>query len=227
MCSRFLQLLEEQRARQRFAIRAVVGQWLKRFNIAPTQQVHCVTNEQDQRIARPMQWGLVPAWAKDPAVGNRMINARSETVADKRSFAEAFRQRRCLVPASGFYEWQKIGDAKTPMYIRRADEQPFAFAGLYEQWDGGETPLQTFTILTTEPNAMMRAIHDRMPVILLDEDEDAWLDTAGTSVDVLHRMLRPYPAKLLAAHPVSRYVNSPGNEGPRCIEPAEPEGLFQ
>jgi putative SOS response-associated peptidase YedK len=196
-----------------------------RYNIAPTQPVGIVRATQDQsgREWALVMWGLVPSWAKDPTIGARMINARSETVAEKPSFRAAYKRRRCLVPASGFYEWQKKGKGKQPHYISMADSRPFGIAGLWESWhgpDGGE--LQTCTLLTTAPNDLLEPIHNRMPVIIAPEDYAEWLDHAREDrafFDSLQHLLRAYPAEKMSAYPVSTYVSNARNEGPECIEP--------
>jgi putative SOS response-associated peptidase YedK len=159
-----------------------------------------------------------------------MINARAESVAEKPSFRSAFKKRRCLVPGDGFYEWKKTAKKKQPFYIRMKDGQPFAFAGLWERWhppDGKE--VETFTIITTEPNDLMRTIHDRMPVILHPKDFEAWLNPGIEDAQRLAHLLRPFPAENMEARPVSARVNSPKNDGPQCLEPApatESEGLL-
>jgi putative SOS response-associated peptidase YedK len=225
MCGRFLlhsPLAELQRA-FRFAGRPNLE---PRFNVAPTQRVAIVrlaagdggTSRRELALVR---WGLVPAWAKDPAIGSRMINARAEGIAGKPAFRAAFRQRRALVPADGFYEWKRMeGGRKQPMLVRRRDRRPFAFAGLWESWRGPDgAPLETMTIVTTEPNGLMAGIHDRMPVILGEDDHEAWLDPGRPGGAAL---LRPCPAGWLEAVPVSTRVNSPRNDDAALVEP-EPE----
>jgi putative SOS response-associated peptidase YedK len=166
----------------------------------------------------------VPFWAKDEKIGNSLINARADTAASKPAFRAAFKSRRCLVPASGFYEWMKVegSKAKKPHYIERADEEPMFFAGLWEKWDkGGDTsggPVESYTILTTEPNTLMASIHNRMPVILEPEDFSAWL-SQETPADRLNALLRPLPAELMMARPVSTLVNNPRNNKPECVAP--------
>lgn len=162
---------------------------------------------------RPMRWGLIPRWAKDPAIGNRLINARAETVAEKNSFRDSLRKRRCLVPSDGFYEWQKLpGRAgKQPMRIVMKGGEPFAFAGLWDAWKHPETKeiVETFTIITTTANELMAAIHDRMPVILAKEDENEWLDCETEYKDALLRLLKPFEAEKMTAYEVGTEVNSP------------------
>ena len=194
-----------------------------RFNIAPTQPVAVVRcspeNSRPERELVWMRWGLIPSWAKDPAIGSRMINARAETAADKPAYRAAFRRRRCLVVADGFYEWQRTGSRKQPYFVHRRDDRPFAFAGLWESWEGPDhSALQTCALLTTEPNELMQPIHDRMPVILAPDDYPQWLDPAMQRPESLAPLLRPYPDGELTAYPVSTYVNSPTHEDPRCIE---------
>lgn len=193
-----------------------------RFNIAPTQPVAVVPNDGRNEVEF-FRWGLVPSWAKDPSIGSRLINARREGIAEKPAFRAAFKRRRCLIPASGFYEWKKNpdGKSKTPMYIRMKDSRPFAFAGLWEVWrspDGSE--LSTCTIITGPPNRLVQTIHDRMAVILRPGDYQAWIDPVERPADSLTALLEPFPAELMEAFPVSRAVNSPGNDGAALIEPA-------
>jgi putative SOS response-associated peptidase YedK len=187
-----------------------------RFNIAPTQTVPVVVEENGARQFRPMRWGLIPAWAKDRAIGYRTINAKCETVAEKPAFRGAFRKRRCLVPASGFFEWRKEGKKRFPILLRPRSGL-FAFAGLWETWHGEDQPLDTFTIITTEANELVRPVHDRMPVALHKENFPAWLDVNDGDVMSL---LRPYPADEMTAVEVDTWVNDVRHEGPRCIEPA-------
>lgn len=196
-----------------------------RYNIAPTQLVLAVRNAADsgRREAVMLRWGLIPSWSKDPAIGNRMINARAETVAEKPSFRRAFRSRRCLIPADGYYEWQKTGSAKQPYFFHRPGDLPFAFAGLWETWTdksttGGE-PIGSFTIITIEPNDMAAEIHNRMPAILDPAAYALWLDAEAQDVDRLQGLLKPVDEDFLTADPVSTFVNKPTNDGPACIEP--------
>jgi putative SOS response-associated peptidase YedK len=172
-----------------------------------------------------LKWGLIPSWAKDPAIGNRLINARSETVAAKPSFRHAFRKQRCLIPTDGFYEWQKLDKKKQPFYIRMKDKQLFAFAGLWEHWeDTSGSAIETCTILTTDANDILTPIHDRMPVILPATDYKLWLDSGVSETDHLVPLFRPYPPKKMEAVPVGTIVNNPKMEDPRCITPIETAG---
>jgi putative SOS response-associated peptidase YedK len=189
-----------------------------RYNIAPSQPIAVIANNGHQKIEY-FQWGLVPSWAKDPSIGNRMINARAETLAEKSSFKTAYRRRRCLVLADGFYEWRKNADkTKTPLYIGLASEEPFAFAGLWEWWQGGEgSEILSCTIITTTPNSLMANIHDRMPVILPAKAYAQWLDPAEQKPEQLEPLLKPYPAELMQAYSVSTLVNNPRNDLPDCV----------
>lgn len=199
---------------------------IPRYNIAPTQPVAVVPNDGRLQIDF-FRWGLIPSWAKDPSIGNRMINARVEGISEKPAYRSAVRRRRCLIPASGFYEWKKPAPdragGKTPMYIRSKDGRPFAFAGLWETWRAPEGhDVRSCTIITGPPNELVRTIHDRMAVILLPEHYRVWLDEGELSPDALARLLQPYPAELLEAYPVGRAVNTPKNDGPELIRPVEP-----
>jgi putative SOS response-associated peptidase YedK len=189
------------------------------YNVAPTQEVPAVVASNGGRRLEVLRWGLIPSWADDPEIGSRMINARSETVAEKPSFRRAFKERRCLIPANGFYEWRKENGGKQPYYFRMKDGRPFAFAGLWESWDrhgGGE--IQSCTILTTDANDLVSEIHHRMPVILPQEDYELWLDSTLREPDQLLPLLAPYPTNDMEAYPVSRRVNNPSNNEPGCVE---------
>ena len=193
-----------------------------RYNLAPTQEapVVRVLSPGGPRTLSLLRWGLVPYWADDPAIGNRMINARSEGVAEKPAYKSSFKKKRCLIATDGFYEWKKEGKAKQPYLIRRRDRQPFAFAGLWSSWKNPEgTPLETFTILTTGPNETLRDLHDRMPVILDRDAFDLWLDPGVDDAARLQELLVPAPAGLLETVRVSKTVNSPAHDAPDCIEP--------
>jgi len=193
-----------------------------RYNIAPTQGVPVVTNNGEKKLDF-FTWGLVPFWAKDPSIGSRMINARSETLAEKPSFKTAFKRRRCLILADGFYEWQKVpGEAtKIPTYIQMKDKKPFAFAGLWEGWNSPDgSQIFSTTIITTHPNELMKPIHNRMPVILPETAYEAWLTPGEVTRDKLSPFLVPFDPNLMAAYPVSPLVNNPRNDSPNCILPA-------
>lgn len=191
-----------------------------RYNIAPTQEVAAVREVDEGRELVRLRWGLIPSWAKEAAIGNRMINARSETAADKPSFRTALRRRRCLILTDGFYEWVKDGKVKQPHYIHLADRRPFTFAGLWERWTRGEDgPIESCTILTTEANDAIRPLHHRMPVILEPADRDLWLDPEVRDPEPLEALMRPYRRDDLEHGPVSRLVNSPANDLAQCVEP--------
>lgn len=193
-----------------------------RYNIAPTQEaaVVRVTGETGARTLDLLRWGLIPFWSKDPGIGNRMINARAETVGEKPAYRTSFKRKRCLVPADGFYEWQATGGPKQPFYFRFEGGGPFAMAGLWDRWEKGEgEPVETYTILTTEPNEVVAPVHRRMPVILDRETMAIWLDPAIEDAERLTPLLGPFPAAGMEGFPVSTFVNSPGNDTPRCIEP--------
>jgi putative SOS response-associated peptidase YedK len=193
-----------------------------RYNIAPSQPIAVVANNGQNRLEF-LQWGLIPSWAKDPQIGNQMINARAESLAQKPSFRVAYRRRRCLIPADGFFEWRKEDGSrsKTPMYIHMKSGQPFAFAGLWEIWQqNGDTPLLSCTIITTAPNALLETIHNRMPVILRPEDYALWLDPEERTPQQLDGLLVPFAADQMEAYAVSTLVNSPRFDSPACIAPA-------
>ncbi len=221
MCGRFalatekkiLEMLYQLIIRDDFELRP-------RYNISPSQQITvCRLSPQGgKKELAAMKWGLVPFWAEDQSIGSRLINARSETAASKPSFRDAFKKRRILIPASGFYEWkQEEEGVKQPYYIQRQDGQPFSLAGLWERWEKGTAPLESCTILTTEPNTLIAPLHSRMPVIIAPGHYDLWLDPA-TDPAALTALLAPYAAAELTANPVSRLVNSPANDSPELVE---------
>lgn len=189
-----------------------------RYNVAPTQSLPVVRKEKGRRRVDRLRWGLIPFWAKDEAIGNQMINARSESVAEKPAYKAALKRRRCLVPADGFYEWQKMGKVKQPFHIFLEDHQPFAFAGLWERWDKGPEPIESFTILTTKPNEKVARVHDRMPVILLGDQREAWLDL-DLDPGRMTELFAARPSELFDFTPVSRVVNNARFDGPECIQP--------
>ena len=193
-----------------------------RYNIAPTQEAAVVRVERpgEPRRLDLLRWGLIPYWAKEASIGNRMINARSEGVAEKPAYRWSFRKQRCLIPTDGFYEWKKEVGGKQPYLIRRKDGKPFAFAGLWARWrDPDKRPVDSFTILTTDANELIRPLHNRMPVILERKDFDLWLDPAIEDQDRLQPLLVPANSESMESFPVSRSVNSPANDSAECIEP--------
>ena len=196
-----------------------------RYNIAPTQPVAVIRAEGKFRDPSLMRWGLIPFWAKDDKIGSRLINARAETVAEKPSFRAAFRKRRCLIPADGFYEWKKLDDkTKQPYFIGLRHDDPFALAGLWEHWTGPNgNPVESCTIITCPANESLAKLHDRMPVILHEDDYDRWLDPQNKQFEELQSLLVPYPAAEMRTYPVSKLVNSPKNDVPDCAEPVDDE----
>lgn len=219
MCGRYTLKTPVSVLAERFDIEEPPSSITPSYNIAPTQQIATVLAENGKRKLEMLHWGLIPSWAKDPEVGNRMINARAETVAEKPSYRKAFQERRCLILADGFYEWQKTDNGKQPFYIRMEDESPFAFAGLWESWRNGRE-IRSCTIITTDPNELAAPIHNRMPVILHSEDYEMWLDSDFDEREPLTSLLKPFPADAMEAYPVSRRVNKPSNNEPGVIEPA-------
>lgn len=196
----------------------------QRFNIAPSQPVLAVTNQQPNEY-QFLYWGLIPSWAKDPTIGNKLCNARAETLSEKNTFKNAYRRRRCLLPADGFYEWKKLSDGKTkvPFYIRLKSKQPFALAGLWEDWqDDKGNEMRSCTIITTGANQLVAQLHNRMPVILPPSAHERWLDQREIPPEELQDLLKPYPAEEMEIYSVSTVVNSPRNDGPQLIEPKDP-----
>jgi putative SOS response-associated peptidase YedK len=221
MCARFTLTVPSDLVEKLFQV-ARAPLLSPRYNVSPTQPVAVVRQDREtgERIMDLLRWGLIPFWAKDPEIGARMINARAETVAEKPAFRAAFRERRCLIPADGFYEWQKLGTQRQPVYVRMSDGSAFAFAGLWERWRSPDGEgIETCTLLTTQPNELLRPIHDRMPVILDPEKYSPWLDPESHRLDVLTPLLKPFPAEKMTCHPVSRYVNNPRNDDAECIRP--------
>lgn len=226
MCGRFTLTVDPAELQDIF--RETIGETIlpkkfaPRFNIAPSQPVLAIPND-GANAADFFIWGLIPMWAKDPSIGNRLINARGETVADKPSFRGSFKYKRCLILADGFYEWKAAPGrkTKTPYFIHMNDRKPFAFAGLWDSWESPDgSSLKTCTIITTEPNELMATIHNRMPVILPPRDYAKWLDASPQTPENLLPLLKPYPADAMSAHPVSTLVNKPENDSPELIVPA-------
>jgi putative SOS response-associated peptidase YedK len=219
MCGRYTLSTPVDKLAEEFGLAGPLPGLQSSYNIAPTQEVPAVVASNGGRRLEMLRWGLIPSWADDPEIGSRMINARSETVAEKPSFRRAFKERRCLIPADGFYEWRKENGGKQPYHFRMKDGRPFAFAGLWESWDRyGDGEIQSCTILTTGANDLVSDIHHRMPVILPHEDYELWLTSTIREPDQLLPLLAPYPADGMEAYPVSRRVNNPSNNEPGCVE---------
>ena len=221
MCGRFTLAADTEQLQKTFPQFSFPAQFAPRFNVAPTQPILAVAND-GKSAADFFVWGLIPSWAKDPEIGNRLINARAETLAEKPSFRGSYRYKRCLIFADGFYEWKAQPGTKTkaPYFIRLASGLPFAFAGLWGTWDSPDgSQLNSATIITTEPNSLLATLHNRMPVILGNDTYTQWLDTAPQKPEDLQPLLKPFAADQMAAHPVSTLVNSPANDRPELIQP--------
>jgi putative SOS response-associated peptidase YedK len=222
MCGRYTLATDLKKVADRFGAPMPGDEWATsvplRYNIAPTQSV-IVVGDDGKRYMKQMRWGLIPSWAKDPSVGNRMINARAETLAEKPAFRAALKKRRCLIPADGFFEWQKLGKVKQPVRIVLKSREPFGFAGLWEHWTSPEgEEVLSCTIITTEANDLLKSVHDRMPVILTPEAEAVWLDPKIQDPERLLLLPRQYPSDEMEFYPVSGDVNSPGVDKPSNIE---------
>jgi putative SOS response-associated peptidase YedK len=213
-----------------------------RFNIAPSSSVPVILFQNSKKVMESLKWGLIPSWAKDPSIGFKLANARAETVTEKPSFRSAFKKQRCLVPVDGFYEWNQSTKPKQPYYFFMKDEKPFFIAGLWEYWKAHQSPTQshkdtknnikldkeekkepeqgitTFTLITTEANAVLAKVHDRMPVILDPKDYEAWLDPNNQDLGELQKFLKPYDASKMDSYPVSTFVSNARNQGEKCME---------
>jgi putative SOS response-associated peptidase YedK len=219
MCGRYTLLTSPEVLQEQFGL-VELPALSPRYNIAPTQQVAAVrraAGKEDRELVL-FRWGLVPSWATDLSIGNRLLNARAETVAEKPSFRSALRSRRCLILADGFFEWQHLQGKKQPYYFRLRDGKPFAIAGLWERWSVGSEAIESCTLITTEANALVRNVHDRMPVILPGGAYEAWLEPAPARPGQFQPLLRPYPAEEMVAYPVSMRVNSPRNDDAECVQ---------
>lgn len=222
MCGRFTLTVDPAELQDTFSNYIFPPKFAPRFNIAPSQPVLAVPND-DRFTADFFLWGLIPMWAKDPSIGSRLINARGETVAEKPSFRGSFKYKRCLILADGFYEWKANPGkkTKTPYYIHMADRKPFALAGLWDTWESPDgSSLKTCTIITTTPNELMAELHDRMPVIIHPRDYGKWLDASPQTPENLLPLIKPFPADNMSAHPVSTLVNKPANDSPELVVPA-------
>ncbi len=221
MCGRFTLTVDPNHLQEAFPWAVIPTDLKPRYNIAPSQPVAVIPNSGDNVVSM-YRWGLIPSWSKDPSIGDRMINARSESLAEKPSFRNAFRRRRCLILADGFYEWKLSAGAKTkqPIFIRFEDGRPFAFAGLWEFWKSPDgTEIKSCTIITTQPNSLLQSIHNRMPVILAPDAYHIWLSPDDQPATLLNKLLIAYPPAEMVVIPVSKLVNSPQYDAPELIEP--------
>jgi putative SOS response-associated peptidase YedK len=234
MCGRFVQVASAELLAERFGvdeIRAPAHE--PDYNVAPRKTVYAVRQREDRRVLSELRWGLVPSWAKDPKIGDRMINARAESLSDKPAYRRAFERRRCLIPAEGFYEWQSrgAGKRKQPVFVRRRDGEPLAIAGLWEVWSNPDDPegelLRSCVIVSTNANRTLEPIHDRMPVLVEERDWATWLDPGTSDFEALKGLLVPAPDDLVVAYPVSTLVNKTDQNGPELVEPAGPEALVK
>jgi putative SOS response-associated peptidase YedK len=224
MCGRF-RLGKGREALKEYFGAEVDIEWSPRYNIAPTQPIPAVRQNASwpARVLSLTRWGLIPYWAKDPSIGYKLINARSETAASKPAFGDALKSRRCLIPADGFYEWKKLPKAKQPFCFVLQDESIFAFAGLWDRWkDPDGNLIESCSILTTSPNELLAGVHDRMPVILPPDDYDLWLDPGFKDMQEVSALLKPYRAGLMRGYPVRTRVNVVDNDDPLCAEPFDP-----
>lgn len=219
MCGRFQLSVKGKHISERFNVEVFDEKYSPSYNCAPSQKLAVITNAEPEKLSY-FKWGLIPFWSKDPKIGNKLINARSESISEKSSFKTAFTRRRCLIPANGFYEWKKDGKEKTPYRIFLKSENIFAMAGIWETWkDSEDRELNTFSIITTKPNSLMKNIHNRMPVILDINDEKAWLFENDPSF--LQTLLKPYDPNFMSAYQISSKVNSPANNSSELIEEIE------
>lgn len=221
MCGRFSLKSTMKAIEDEFSIEWSDIDFQPRYNIAPTQNIAAIIKDETRKLTT-FRWGLIPSWVKDTAIGNRMINARAETLLEKPSFKAPFKKRRCLIIADGFFEWKKSGQEKIPMYIYLKDGNLFTFAGIWETWRSTDGKvIHSCAIITTLPNEFMSSIHNRMPVILSKNNRYSWLDTSNQTEKRLIDLLKPYPSEAMAAYQVSKIVNSPLNDIPACIKPVQ------
>jgi putative SOS response-associated peptidase YedK len=224
MCGRYRLSRRKQIIEEHFETAGWQDDWSPRYNIAPTQHIPVIRQHPKEPIRQlsSMKWGLIPSWARDVSIASGTINAKSETAATKPAFRDPLKFRRCLIPADGFYEWQRRGSAKQPYCLEVSDGELFAFAGLWDGWKNAEGQwIKTCSILTTTPNAVTSAIHDRMPVILDPDSYDLWLDPGLTDAQVVSELLKPYDARLMRAYPVSTRINHVANDDVECSQPVE------
>ncbi len=203
---------------ERFSLPPMLPGFVPRYNVCPSQQQWTIARDSSGKaIARQMRWGLIPSWANDPSVGQRMINARSESLTEKPSWSTPLKKQRCLILADGYYEWKSDGKRKVPFYFRLADGRAFGLAGLWDRWDKGDAPLETCTVITTAAGTRTSSYHRRMPVLLADHAATAWLEGTASETDLLSLMV-PYEAEDLDVYEVSRYVNDPAHDSAECIQ---------
>ncbi|TQR38516.1 SOS response-associated peptidase [Brevibacillus brevis] len=227
MCGRFTLVTNLELWNARFQIEVIPFDMQPRYNIAPGQLIPAIISDQGKRRIGQLKWGLVPSWAQDEKSGYKMINARSETLTEKPAFRRLFERKRCIIPADGFYEWQQRESGKQAMRIMMKTGEPFAFAGLFDTWTSPEgEKLHSCTIITTKPNDVVADIHDRMPVILNEQDEAIWLDREKFDADLLQSLLVPYDHEQMKAYPVPAMVGSPKNDMPECIQEIANQSLF-
>ncbi|MEW6400411.1 MAG: SOS response-associated peptidase [Chloroflexota bacterium] len=222
MCGRFTLTVDPAELKEAFQDYKFPNQFAPRFNVAPTQPILAIPND-GLNTADFFVWGLVPSWSKEPDIGNRLINARGETLAEKPSFRGSYKYKRCLILADGFYEWKSEpgNRTKVPYFIHLKDRKPFAFAGLWDEWNSTDgSQVRSCTIITTVPNELMKSIHDRMPVILHPADYAHWLDKSPQTPESLQPLIKPFPAEEMAAYPVSTLVNKPSVDHAELIQPA-------
>ena len=222
MCGRFTLTVDPAEAQETFTEYTFPQQFAPRFNIAPTQPILVIPND-DQNTGDFLIWGLIPMWAKDPSIGNRLINARAETLEEKPAFRGSLKYKRCLILADGFYEWKGAPGrkTKTPYFIHMKDRKPFAFAGLWDSWSSPDgSQVKSCTIITTAPNELMSILHNRMPAILHPRDYARWLDPSPQTPDQLKPLIKPFPAGKMSAYPVSTLVNKPSVDNAELIQPA-------
>jgi len=217
MCGRFALVTPVAELKKRFNVKLPKGEIRPHYNNAPGQIMPVIEMENPEQLSL-FKWGLVPHWAYDPKIGYRMINARAETVAEKPSFRSSLKKRRCLIPADGFFEWDKKPVKHVPYFIKLKNNRTFAFAGLAAHWEKENEKIDSFTIITTEPNTLIGKIHNRMPVILAQADEKKWLDPIISDAEAL-KLLKPFPAKGMEAYPISNLVNNPRNDSAAIIKP--------
>lgn len=221
MCGRFTLTVDPGELQDQFGNYTFPSNFSPRFNVAPSQPILAIPND-GESTAYFFTWGLIPMWAKDPAIGNRLINARAETLAEKPSFRGSLKYKRCLILADGFYEWKSTGSRKTkiPYFIHMKDRKPFAFAGLWDAWNSPDGSLiKSCTIITTEPNDLVALVHNRMPVILHPRDYDKWLDPSPQTPENVKPLLQPFPAEAMSAYPVSTRVNKADHDAPELVVP--------